>query len=230
RKVNDPPLCNHQSRSSASWYVPVEGCIVQLPDGFHKWPSPWPARLSDIPPSLPSSGPDAEESFRKDTVHWSSLISEVYMSGGFNVNWSSVRNVVDMNAGYGGFAAALIDEPLWVMNVVPVDQPDTLSVIMDRGLIGVYHDWCESFNTYPRSYDLLHASFLFRNLTSRCGVIEVAAEMDRILRPGGYLLIQDDSETLKRIAPLLKSLHWSVSVLRDQFVVCKKGFWRPSVS
>lgn len=65
------------------------------------------------------------------------------------------------------FAAALIKEPLWVMNTVPVDGPDTLPVIFDRGLIGIYHDWCEAFNTYPRSYDLLHSSFLFANLSQR---------------------------------------------------------------
>lgn len=65
------------------------------------------------------------------------------------------------------FAAALINQPLWVMNVVPVHEQDTLSVIFDRGLIGVYHDWCESFNTYPRTYDLLHSSFLLGNLTKR---------------------------------------------------------------
>lgn len=65
------------------------------------------------------------------------------------------------------FAAALIDQPLWVMNVVPINGPDTLPVIFDRGLIGIYHDWCESLNTYPRTYDLLHSSFLFRNLTER---------------------------------------------------------------
>lgn len=65
------------------------------------------------------------------------------------------------------FAAALINRPLWVMNVVPVQGEDTLSMIFDRGLIGIYHDWCESFNTYPRSYDLLHSSFLLTILSQR---------------------------------------------------------------
>ncbi|MQM05143.1 hypothetical protein Taro_037947 [Colocasia esculenta] len=61
------------------------------------------------------------------------------------------------------FAAALIDLQIdgWVMNVVPTSGPNTLPVIFDRGLIGVAHDWCESFDTYPRTYDLLHASGLF---------------------------------------------------------------------
>ena len=65
------------------------------------------------------------------------------------------------------FAAALSSEKVWVMNVVPVHAPDTLPVIYERGLIGVYHDWCEPFSTYPRSYDLLHADHLFSRLKNR---------------------------------------------------------------
>lgn len=41
------------------------------------------------------------------------------------------------------FAAALVSRKLdcWVMNVVPVSEPNTLPVIFDRGLLGVAHDW-----------------------------------------------------------------------------------------
>jgi hypothetical protein len=41
------------------------------------------------------------------------------------------------------FAAALINRKFdcWVMNVVPVTEPNTLPVIYDRGLLGVAHDW-----------------------------------------------------------------------------------------
>lgn len=53
------------------------------------------------------------------------------------------------------------------MNVVPVHAPDTLPIIFERGLIGIYHDWCESFGTYPRTYDLLHADHLFSRLKNR---------------------------------------------------------------
>ena len=65
------------------------------------------------------------------------------------------------------FAAALKDMNVWVMNVVPVDSADTLPIIYERGLFGMYHDWCESFSTYPRSYDLLHADHLFSKLKKR---------------------------------------------------------------
>lgn len=53
------------------------------------------------------------------------------------------------------------------MNVVPVDSRDTLPIIFERGLTGIYHDWCESFSTYPRTYDLLHADHLFSVLKKR---------------------------------------------------------------
>jgi hypothetical protein len=65
------------------------------------------------------------------------------------------------------FAAALASQPVWVMNVVPVDASNTLPVIFDRGLFGIYHDWCESFSSYPRTYDLLHADHIFSRLKKR---------------------------------------------------------------
>lgn len=64
-------------------------------------------------------------------------------------------------------AAALSKHNVWVMNVVPVHAPDTLPIIFERGFFGVYHDWCESFGTYPRTYDLLHADHLFSRLKNR---------------------------------------------------------------
>lgn len=73
------------------------------------------------------------------------------------------------------FAAALAQQKIWVMNVVPVHAPDTLPVIYDRGLVGIYHDWCEPFGTYPRSYDLLHADHLFSRLKSRLSAFRVSA-------------------------------------------------------
>lgn len=135
---------------------------------------------------------------------------------------------MDMNAGFGGFAASLIHRSLWVMNVVPFDQPDTLPIIFNRGLIGVYHDWCESFNTYPRTYDLLHMSYLLQGLTNRCDIIEVAAEIDRILRPGRWCVFQDTIEMIGKMDPVLRSLHYKTAIVKQQFLVATKGFWRPN--
>ncbi|KAM3344900.1 putative methyltransferase PMT23 [Capsicum galapagoense] len=229
RRENNPPLCDQNNRSNSSWYTSLDSCLVPLPTSStgntYEWPAPWPQRLNNKPERL-SQITDAEDVFDEDTKHWAALVSDVYL-GGLGINWSSVRNVMDMNAGYGGFASAIIDRPLWVMNVVPISGPDTLSIIFDRGLIGIYHDWCESFNTYPRTYDLLHSSFLFGNLTQRCDMVEVVAEIERIVRPGGYVLVQDTMPVLNKLSSILQSLRWSVTVQQQQFLVGKKGFWRP---
>jgi hypothetical protein len=52
------------------------------------------------------------------------------------------RNIMDMNAGFGGFAAAIESPKSWVMNVVPtIGNIATLGAVYERGLIGIYHDW-----------------------------------------------------------------------------------------
>ena len=53
----------------------------------------------------------------------------------------TLRNLMDMNAHLGSFAAVLKDNPVWVMNVVPEDGLNTLKIIYDRGLIGSIHNW-----------------------------------------------------------------------------------------
>lgn len=57
------------------------------------------------------------------------------------VEKDSFRNVMDMNSNLGGFAAALKDKDVWVMNVAPVNASAKLKIIYDRGLIGTVHDW-----------------------------------------------------------------------------------------
>jgi hypothetical protein len=52
-----------------------------------------------------------------------------------------IRNMMDMNTRYGGFASNLIKDQLWVMNVVLSYTPNILPVVYDRGLIGTYHNW-----------------------------------------------------------------------------------------
>ncbi|OIW15079.1 hypothetical protein TanjilG_08566 [Lupinus angustifolius] len=229
RKENNPPLCTYNDRKNSSWYARLSSCLIPLPvddmSNIQSWPMPWPQRLTSTPPSL-STESDAAEMFDKDSKHWSQLVSEVYVDG-LSINWSNVRNVMDMNAGYAGFAAALIHLPLWVMNVVPTDMPDTLTTIFDRGLIGMYHDWCESLNTYPRTYDLVHSNFLFQNLEKRCDIVDVIVEIDRVVRPEGYVLVQDSMEVMNKIGPILHSLHWSVTLYQNQFLVGRKSFWRP---
>lgn len=57
--------------------------------------------------------------------------------------YNMLRNVLDMNANFGGFNSALLEagKSVWVMNVVPTNRPNYLPLIMDRGFVGVLHDW-----------------------------------------------------------------------------------------
>ncbi|XP_020595173.1 probable methyltransferase PMT28 [Phalaenopsis equestris] len=139
---------------------------------------------------------------------------------------------MDMKAIYGGFAAALIPQKVWVMNVVPVHAPNTLPIIFERGLLGIYHDWCEPFSTYPRSYDLLHADHLFSRLKNRCKQpIAILVEMDRILRPGGWVIIRDKAEILNPIEKIFKTLHYNITLTftqdREGIICVQKTIWRP---
>lgn len=57
--------------------------------------------------------------------------------------YNMLRNVLDMNAHFGGFNSALLEagKSVWVMNVVPTVGPNYLPMILDRGYVGVLHDW-----------------------------------------------------------------------------------------
>ncbi|XP_024978432.1 probable methyltransferase PMT27 [Cynara cardunculus var. scolymus] len=240
RKKQQPPICRPDDDPDAAWYVPLQACMHKMPmmdteRGSH-WPEEWPERVQKPPYWLNKSqigiyGKAAPNDFNADYEHWKSVVSKSYMSD-LGINWSNIRNVMDMRAVYGGFAAALKDLKLWVLNVVNMDSPDTLPIIFERGLFGIYHDWCESFSTYPRTYDLLHADHLFSNLKNRCKIAPVVAEIDRILRPGGNLIAWDESSMIREIEKFLKSLHWEVNSTltnnQEGIISAQKTTWRPS--
>lgn len=71
------------------------------------------------------------------------------------VKSNTVRNVMDMKAHMGSFAAALNDKDVWVMNVVSPDGPNTLKLIYDRGLIGSNHNWYATENQNSQTFPQL---------------------------------------------------------------------------
>ncbi|KAL2333751.1 hypothetical protein Fmac_014964 [Flemingia macrophylla] len=226
RKQNQPPICKDDDDPNAAWYVPLQACMHKLPvfkaERGTRWPEPWPLRHKKVPYWVEKQ---ASQEFAADNERWINVVDELSNIG---VTWSNVRNIMDMRATFGGFAAALKDLPVWVFNVVNVDASDTLPIIYERGFIGMYHDWCESFSTYPRTYDLLHADHLFSNVKYRCNLVPVIAEVDRILRPGGNLIVRDKPNVIGEVGVLLKSLHWEVTSTIQEGLLCgKKGMWRP---
>lgn len=239
RSKDAPPICQGSDDPNAAWNVPLQACMHKAPvatsERGSQWPEPWPARLSKSPYWLLSSqagvyGKPAPEDFTADYEHWKHVVTNSYLNG-MGINWSTVRNVMDMRAIYGGFAAALRDLNVWVMNVVSVDAPDTLPIIYERGLFGIYHDWCESFSTYPRSYDLVHADHLFSKIKTKCGLPAIVAEVDRILRPGGKLIVRDKEETITELESMLKSMQYEINMTyskdKEGLLYCQKTMWRP---
>ncbi|XP_052108938.1 probable methyltransferase PMT10 isoform X2 [Arachis duranensis] len=178
-----PPLCESNDDPDDVWYVGLKSCITQLPsNGYGANVSKWPARLHQPPDRLQSIKHDASLS-RKELFHAESK-----------------------------FAAALHDLQIdcWVINVVPVNGFNTLPILYDRGLIGVMHDWCEPFDTYPRTYDLLHASGLFSIEKNRkkCNMSTIMLEMDRMLRPGGHVYIRDTVHVINELDEIATAMGW----------------------
>jgi len=128
----------------------MEACLTPLPQVKNTNETAggklakWPERLTAVPPRVSSGSLEGitPEVFKEDThkwkkklLHYKRLSSELNDPGRY-------RNVLDMNANLGGFAAALVTDPVWVMNVVPVEaKVNTLGVVYERGLIGTYQSW-----------------------------------------------------------------------------------------
>ncbi|KAK7301455.1 hypothetical protein RJT34_12319 [Clitoria ternatea] len=216
-----PPLCESNDDPDDVWYVGLKACISQLPSNGHGANvTNWPSRLHQPPDRLQSIKLDAiisrDEHFKAESKYWFEIIDSYVRA--FRWQEYNLRNVMDMRAGFGGVAAALHDLQIdcWVMNVVPVSGFNTLPVIYDRGLIGVIHDWCEPFDTYPRTYDLLHAAGLFsvEKKRQKCNISTIMLEMDRMLRPGGHVYIRDTINVIGELEEIATAIGW-VNSLND---------------
>lgn len=59
----------------------------------------------------------------------------------------------------------------------------------------------------------------------------VLAEVDRILRPEGVLIVRDDMKVISEIESMAKSLQWEVRFTHSEdnmgLLCVQKTFWRP---
>lgn len=147
----------------------METCVTRLPEVSDSQEiaggelEKWPQRLNVIPPRISSGSISGVtgEMFQLDSELWKKRVSH-YKAVNHQLGQSGrYRNLLDMNAYLGGFAAALVEDPLWVMNVVPVEAKiNTLGVIYERGLIGTYQNWYKfcliSSSKCPKACCLLH--------------------------------------------------------------------------
>ncbi|MED6212983.1 hypothetical protein PIB30_088886, partial [Stylosanthes scabra] len=225
------PLCKEED-NDPSYYRPLVRCISGT--SSKRW-----IAIQNRTSELSSaelhvhgkySGVEPEE-FSEDLQFWSSAIKDYWSLLSpliFSDHpkrpgdedplppFNMIRNVMDMNANYGGLNQALMEEKksVWVMNVVPTGAPNTLPLIIDRGFTGVLHDWCEPFPTYPRTYDLLHANGLLSHLASeRCTMLNLFLEIDRILRPEGWIILTDKLGAIEMARSLASQVRWEARLI-----------------
>nr|GMD10383.1 probable methyltransferase PMT18 [Ipomoea batatas] len=235
------PFCKPDTNADAAWYKDMELCMTPLPvvgnadevagGALEKWPD----RAFAVPPRIISGTVPGitPEKFQADNEEWKRRMSH-YSRIVSPLAQGQYRNVMDMNANLGGFAAALLKYQVWVMNVVPVTvEPDTLGIIYQRGFIGTYQDWCEAFSTYPRTYDLIHAARVFSIYQDRCDIAYILLEMDRILRPEGTVIIRDVVEVLVKVKSITDGMRWRSRITDhesgpfnpEKILIAVKTYW-----
>ncbi|KAK2659769.1 hypothetical protein Ddye_006302 [Dipteronia dyeriana] len=251
-------LCSKGQDVESPYYRPLQGCIGGT--NSRRWipieeRTNWPSRANLNKKELAVYGVHPED-FAEDTENWKtavsnywSLLSPVIFSdhpkrpGDEDPSppYNMVRNVLDMNAHFGGFNSALLErgKSVWVMNVVPKIGTNYLPMILDRGFVGVLHDWCEAFPTYPRTYDMVHAEGLL-SLESgeqrRCSTLDIFTEIDRILRPEGWVIIRDTAPLIESTRALTTRLKWEARIIEiesnsdERLLICQKPFFKKQSS
>ncbi|KAL3504750.1 hypothetical protein ACH5RR_034591 [Cinchona calisaya] len=247
-----PSLCSKGHDIESPYYRPLQGCIGGTQS--QRWVpieerTKWPGRARLNSSELAIHGLNSDD-FAEDTLNWNSavrnywsLLSPVIFSdhpkrpGDEDPSppFNMVRNVLDMNARFGGFNAALLEarKSVWVMNVIPTAGINHLPLILDRGFVGVLHDWCEAFPTYPRTYDLVHGEGILSlefGEKQRCEMLDVFIEIDRILRPEGWVIIRDVAPLIESARTLTARLKWDARVVEiennsdEKLLICQKAF------
>ncbi|KAJ7962313.1 S-adenosyl-L-methionine-dependent methyltransferases superfamily protein [Quillaja saponaria] len=239
--IKHPPFCEARDPDKA-WYTKMETCLTPLPEASDlrevaggQLPN-WPKRLTSVPPRIRSGSLEGitTDLFRENTELWKKRVEHYKAMDHQLAERGRYRNLLDMNSFLGGFAAALVNEPVWVLNVVPVEaEINTLGVIYERGLIGTYQNWCEAMSTYPRSYDFIHADSVFSLYRDRCNTEHILLEMDRILRPEGSIVFRDDVDTVLKIKTILEEMQYDSRIVdhekgpyqTEKILLAVKQYW-----
>ncbi|KAG8072449.1 hypothetical protein GUJ93_ZPchr0006g44855 [Zizania palustris] len=221
-RKSGPVLCDKIHDPESPYYKPLNPCIAGtrsqrwIPiEHRTTWPSQ--ARLNSTELDIHGVHP---EDFAENTANWDSMARNY---------WSLLSPLI------------FSDHPkrpgksVWVMNVVPTNAPNHLPLIFDRGFIGVQHDWCESFPTYPRTYDMVHVDGLLsleKRQKHRCSTLDIFLEVDRILRPEGWVIIRDTAPLIEAARSVVTQLRWDARILDldiasdEKLLICQKPFIR----
>ncbi|CAI8593655.1 unnamed protein product [Vicia faba] len=207
------PFCQEDNKPDKAWYTNMQTCLSPLPKVSNKEETSGGA-LNNWPQRLKSTPPRIS----KGTIK--SVTPQTFSKD--NQLWNKrVSYYKKVNSQLGKAA-----------------KVDTLGAVYERGLIGIYHNWCEAMSTYPRTYDLIHADSVFSLYNDRCEVEDILLEMDRILRPEGSIIIRDDVDILVKVKSIINGLDWESQIVdhedgpleREKLLFAVKKYWTSSVS
>ena len=81
--------------------VPIKSCLDTIPSAIeqrgNEWPAEWPKRLDTFPEWITD-----REKLIADTEHWKAIVDKSYLKG-MDIDWSNIRNIMDMKAINGGY-------------------------------------------------------------------------------------------------------------------------------
>lgn len=81
----------------------MKTCLHTIPSSIEQhgaeWPEEWPKRLETYPDWFAH-----KDKVTADSNHWKAVTEKSYLAG-LGIDWSKIRNVMDMKAIYGGYDA-----------------------------------------------------------------------------------------------------------------------------
>ncbi|XWS76240.1 hypothetical protein CRYUN_Cryun01aG0158300 [Craigia yunnanensis] len=183
-----PPMCKSDDDPDAVWGVPMDACITPYSSCENK-------------------------SIKKSIVTLVLLFNERARGSGL-APWPARLTTPPPRLADLGYSDEMFlkDTELWQRRVENYwnllgqhIESDTVRNLM-----------CESFSIYPRTYDLLHAWTVFSDIERKeCSIVDLLIEMDRILRPKGFIIIHDKRSIVELIKKYLGALHWESVATAD---------------
>nr|GMD99323.1 probable methyltransferase PMT28 [Ipomoea batatas] len=100
RRKKVPPICSVKENPDFAWNAPIKVCLHQIPSAIEErgteWPEEWPKRLETFPDWM-----NNREKLIADDAHWKAIVDKSYLVG-LGIDWSKIRNAMDMKAINGG--------------------------------------------------------------------------------------------------------------------------------
>ncbi|XP_022753494.1 probable methyltransferase PMT12 [Durio zibethinus] len=83
---------------------------------------------------------------------------------------------------------------------------------------------CEQFDTYPRTYELLHATCIFSVEKKRLNMSTIMLEMDWMLRPGGRVYVRDSVSVMGELQEIATAMEWVLHYMKLVKVHIRENF------